>query len=183
MVPVLAFVAALVVGSFLEYLGHRLMHLRWVLGHRHIQHHVRGWGQGVLGEFRDYLYGLPVVGWFGFLHSVEAGVAFAVGTLVYAFFAGYSHQLNHERPELVFWMPRPVHHLHHARQPLETQLRDQHGHLGPRVRDLPRRRLDAGEPSLRPLPARVRANLVEEIQRAAGRELVEGSRLRAGDQE
>ena len=115
MVPVLAFVAALVVGSFLEYLGHRLMHLRWVLGHRHIQHHVRGWGQGVLGEFRDYLYGLPVVGWFGFLHSVEAGVAFAVGTLVYAFFAAYSHQLNHERPELVFWMPRPVHHLHHAR--------------------------------------------------------------------
>jgi len=116
MVPVLAFLAALAIGSFFEYVVHRLMHLRWVLGQRHLQHHIRGWGQGVLGEFRDYLYGLPVVGWFGFLHSVPAGIGFAAGTFVYAFFAGYSHQLNHERPELVFWLPRPVHHLHHERR-------------------------------------------------------------------
>ncbi|HOC16786.1 MAG TPA: sterol desaturase family protein [Vicinamibacterales bacterium] len=114
MVAVVAFAAALVVGSFFEYVVHRLMHLRWVLGDRHLQHHRKGWGQGVLGEFRDYLYGVPVIGWLGFPHSVEAGIGFAAGCVAYAFFAGYSHQLNHERPELVFWLPRPVHHLHHA---------------------------------------------------------------------
>ena len=26
----------------------------------------------------------------------------------------YAHTLQYHRPELVFWMPRPVHHLHHA---------------------------------------------------------------------
>ena len=113
-VPVLAFLSALVVASFFEYVVHRLMHRRWVLGQRHLQHHANGWGQGVLGEFRDYLFGLPVVGWLGFLHSVQAGIAFAAGAVLYAFFAAYSHQLNHERPELVFWLPRPVHYLHHA---------------------------------------------------------------------
>ena len=112
--PIAAFLAALVVGSFFEYAGHRLMHRRWVLGRRHAEHHRVGLGQGVLGEFRDYLMALPVVGWLGFLYSVQAGIAFAAGAAVYAFIAAYCHQVNHERPELVFWMPRPVHHIHHS---------------------------------------------------------------------
>jgi sterol desaturase/sphingolipid hydroxylase (fatty acid hydroxylase superfamily) len=33
--------------------------------------------------------------------------------VVYAAFAAYAHQLQHEKPELVFWLGRPVHHLHH----------------------------------------------------------------------
>ena len=51
--------------------------------------------------------------WFGFLWSVEAGVGFAAGGLLFACWAAYSHQLQHEKPELCFWLPRPVHFLHH----------------------------------------------------------------------
>jgi sterol desaturase/sphingolipid hydroxylase (fatty acid hydroxylase superfamily) len=32
---------------------------------------------------------------------------------MYATLAAYAHQVQHDRPELVFWLPRPVHHLHH----------------------------------------------------------------------
>jgi sterol desaturase/sphingolipid hydroxylase (fatty acid hydroxylase superfamily) len=28
--------------------------------------------------------------------------------------ASYAHQLQHARANLVFWMPRPVHGMHHA---------------------------------------------------------------------
>ena len=38
---------------------------------------------------------------------------FAAGGLFYACFAAYSHQLQHEKPELCFWLPRPVHYIHH----------------------------------------------------------------------
>jgi sterol desaturase/sphingolipid hydroxylase (fatty acid hydroxylase superfamily) len=113
LVACLAFGAALVVGSLVEYIIHRLMHARWLLGQKHAEHHRDGWGQGFLGEFKDYLLGVPVVGWPGFLYSVEAGIGFAAGCLLFACFAAYSHQVQHERPELVFWMRRPVHYLHH----------------------------------------------------------------------
>jgi sterol desaturase/sphingolipid hydroxylase (fatty acid hydroxylase superfamily) len=49
----------------------------------------------------------------GFLHSFEAGIGFLAGGLFYAAWAAYSHQLQHERPELCFWLRRPVHYLHH----------------------------------------------------------------------
>jgi sterol desaturase/sphingolipid hydroxylase (fatty acid hydroxylase superfamily) len=114
LVPVLSLLAALVVGSLVEYWAHRLMHKRWVLGRRHAEHHRVGTGQGVLGEFRDYLGAVPVIGWLGFLSSVQAGIWFMVGAVLFAAFAAYSHQVNHERPELLFWMPRPLHHQHHA---------------------------------------------------------------------
>lgn len=113
MVPTLSFLASLVVGSLMEYFGHRLMHLRLVLGKRHAEHHRTSQGQGFVGEFRDYLIALPVVGWIGFLLSTPAGIAWAAGSVLYGAFAAYSHQVQHERPELVVWMPRPNHHLHH----------------------------------------------------------------------
>jgi sterol desaturase/sphingolipid hydroxylase (fatty acid hydroxylase superfamily) len=112
-VAAIAFLAALVVGSFLEYVTHRLMHKRFVLGRRHAEHHRTNTAQGFAGEFRDYLFALPVVGWLGFLHSTAAGIAFAAGSIAFGAIAAYSHQVQHERPELVFWMPRPNHHLHH----------------------------------------------------------------------
>jgi sterol desaturase/sphingolipid hydroxylase (fatty acid hydroxylase superfamily) len=115
-VGILALLAALIVGSLLEYVGHRLMHKRIVLGKRHIEHHRNNAGQGFAGEFRDYLFALPVVGWMGFLHSVQAGVGFVAGSILFGAIAAYSHQVQHERPELVFWMPRPNHHLHHKHQ-------------------------------------------------------------------
>jgi len=108
-----ALVFAFLLGSFVEYGTHRLMHLRWVLGKRHANHHKKADGQGVWGEFADYfLFSLLFI-WLGFLVSTPVGITYAVGVALYAFLAAWAHQLNHERPELVFWMPRPVHYLHH----------------------------------------------------------------------
>jgi sterol desaturase/sphingolipid hydroxylase (fatty acid hydroxylase superfamily) len=108
-----AFLLAVLIGSLLEYWVHRLMHLRWVLGRKHAEHHRDGWGQGFLGEFFDYTLPIVPVLWVGFLYSVPAGIGFLAGAVFFAVFAAYSHQLQHERPELVFWLPRPVHYLHH----------------------------------------------------------------------
>jgi len=115
----LAFLSAFLLGTFLEYTVHRLMHHGQLLGKKHAEHHRDGWGQGVLGEFWDYLVGsAPVIVAGGLvsyflLGSVPAAVGFATGGLAYAGLAAYAHQVQHERPELVFWLPRPVHHLHH----------------------------------------------------------------------
>jgi sterol desaturase/sphingolipid hydroxylase (fatty acid hydroxylase superfamily) len=109
---VCAFFIALVVGTLVEYWVHRWMH-SWLLKKKHALHHRDGWGQGWLGEFWDYFVGtLPILA-AGFLYSVEAGIGFAAGGLFYASWAAYSHQLQHERPELCFWLKRPVHYLHH----------------------------------------------------------------------
>jgi len=109
---VCAFFIALVVGTLVEYWVHRWMH-SWLLKKKHALHHRDGWGQGWLGEFWDYFVGtLPILA-AGFLYSVEAGIGFAAGGLFYASWAAYSHQLQHERPELCFWMVRPCHAIHH----------------------------------------------------------------------
>src|SRR4051794_9245780 len=113
-----AFLIALFVGTLVEYWGHRLMHT-WVLKKRHARHHRDGDGQGWLGEFRDYFLGALPVTVLGsvaayLLDSWEAAAGFAAGGAVYAALAAYSHQLQHEKPELCFWLVRPVHYLHHA---------------------------------------------------------------------
>ena len=108
-----AFLIAVLLGTLVEYAVHRLMHSGKVLGKKHAEHHRDGWGQGWLGEFWDYFLGAAPIMWLGFLHSVPAGIGLAAGGLFYACFAAYSHQLQHEKPDLVFWLPRPVHHLHH----------------------------------------------------------------------
>src|SRR5262249_7325709 len=107
-----AFLIALFVGTLVEYWGHRAMH-QWLLRKRHANHHREGVGQGWFGESCDYSTGcLPIVP-AGFLYSVEAGIGFAAGATLYAAFAAYSHQLQHERPEMCFWLIRPVHYIHH----------------------------------------------------------------------
>ena len=108
-----AFLLAFLVGTLVEYGVHRLMHKGRVLGKKHAEHHRDGWGQGWLGEFGDYFLPSLLVIWVGFLYSVAAGVGWAVGAFIYAALAAYAHQLQHEKPDLVFWMPRPVHYLHH----------------------------------------------------------------------
>lgn len=108
-----AFITALIVGSLVEYVAHRWMHDGKVLKVRHAKHHRNLEGQGWFGEFKDYATpGLAII-WVGFLVSWPAGIGFALGALGYAAFAAYAHQVQHERPELVFWLPRPVHYLHH----------------------------------------------------------------------
>lgn len=108
-----AFFIALVLGSLVEYFGHRWMHDGKLLKIRHAKHHRNLDGQGWWGEFKDYFVpGLAII-WVGFLFSIPAGIGFALGAFGYAAFAAYAHQVQHERPELVFWLPRPVHFLHH----------------------------------------------------------------------
>jgi sterol desaturase/sphingolipid hydroxylase (fatty acid hydroxylase superfamily) len=118
-IGILAFLGALLLGTFLEYVVHRLMHGGKMLGKKHAEHHKDGWGQGWLGEFWDYFSGsLIVVAGGGLiayflLGSPVAAIGFVAGGLSYCVLAAYSHQLQHENPELVFWLKRPVHHLHH----------------------------------------------------------------------
>jgi sterol desaturase/sphingolipid hydroxylase (fatty acid hydroxylase superfamily) len=107
-----AFLIAFSVGTLVEYWGHRAMH-SWLLRKKHAEHHRDGFGQGWLGEFVDYFVGTLFLLWAGFLYSVEAGIGFAAGGVFYAMWAAYSHQLQHEHPDLCFWLRRPVHHLHH----------------------------------------------------------------------
>ena len=115
-----AFLIAFAIGTLVEYLVHRLMHKGKMLGKKHAEHHRDGWGQGWLGEFGDY--GLPtlLVIWLGFLVSVPAGIGWALGGLLYAALAAYAHQIQHENPDMVFWMPRPVHYLHHKHHMWKT---------------------------------------------------------------
>jgi sterol desaturase/sphingolipid hydroxylase (fatty acid hydroxylase superfamily) len=115
----LGFFTAMVVASLAEYVVHRCMHHGKLLGKTHAEHHRHGLGQGWLGEFCDYSKGsVPLVlsgfmvGYF-LLNSLSWGVGFAAGFLVYTALAAYSHQVQHEQPELVFWLPRPIHYLHH----------------------------------------------------------------------
>ena len=107
-----AFLIALPVGSLVEYWGHRAMHT-FLLKKKHAEHHRDGFGQGWFWEFVDYTVGTIYIIPAGFLYSIEAGIGFAAGAVAYAAFAAYSHQLQHERPELCFWMRRPVHAIHH----------------------------------------------------------------------
>jgi len=91
-----------------------------MLGKKHAEHHRDGWGQGWLGEFGDYFLPTLLVIWVGFLYSLPAGIGWALGGSVYAALAAYAHQLQHENPDLVFWMPRPVHYLHHKHHMWKT---------------------------------------------------------------
>ena len=104
---------AFVVGSFAEYWGHRLMHL-WLKRAKHVQHHQSAVGQGFLREFLGYTRGSWPLLLTGFVCSLEAGVGFAAGALLYSAFAAYAHELQHEHPECCFWLIRPVHHIHHC---------------------------------------------------------------------
>ncbi len=109
---------AFFVGTLVEYVVHRLMHARVFLFKIHAQHHQVGEGQGWLLEFRDYfLPSTPVLviggGLFYWLASPALAIGFAIGCFLYAAAAAYAHQVQHEKPDLCFWLPRPVHHLHH----------------------------------------------------------------------
>lgn len=109
---------AFFIGTLVEYLVHRLMHARKFLYKVHAEHHQLGQGQGWLLEFRDYFVpSIPVLmigaALFYFLLSTSAAIGFAGGCLFYAAAAAYAHQVQHENPDLCFWLPRPVHHLHH----------------------------------------------------------------------
>ncbi|HET7540090.1 MAG TPA: sterol desaturase family protein [Polyangiaceae bacterium] len=103
---------AFVVGSLAEYWGHRMMHL-WLKREKHIQHHRNAHSHGFLREFFGYARGSWPLVPTGFLYSVEVGIGFSTGALLYSAFAAYAHELQHAYPECCFWQSQPVHHLHH----------------------------------------------------------------------
>lgn len=110
---VVAFIAAFLVGSFAEYVVHRMSHFGWVIVDIHANHHLTNISQGVWREFRGYwLPAVPFMG-AGFLVSIWAGIGGVVGATVFALVAAYAHQLSHEAPDLIFWQRVPVHYVHH----------------------------------------------------------------------
>jgi len=106
-------IAAFVFGSFVEYWLHRLMHWFPKVFPTHPRHHINNSGQGFLWEFRDYILLSSVVMFTPFLISLEIGLSWLIGSLVYAAFASYAHQLQHDNPKACFWMKMPVHYVHH----------------------------------------------------------------------
>lgn len=113
------FILAFIAASFVEWIVHILMHRRILLAKVHHDHHASGAGDGWFWEF-IYYTGAAIPGsiiffgcayfWTGW-YWLAAGMC--VGSFAYAAFAAYAHQVQHERPELVFWMHPPVHTVHH----------------------------------------------------------------------
>lgn len=110
---VLAALASFVLGTFVEYWGHRLMHRGQLLGKHHARHHQEGSGQGWLREFRDYAAPSTPFCLLGLLVSPALGWGLFSGGLAYAALAAYAHQAQHENPRLVWWLAQPVHAVHH----------------------------------------------------------------------
>lgn len=108
-------------GSLTEYWVHVLMHRRILLGRTHRNHHREPDGENWFKQFAYYVLGsagplAAVVGGTWAAGVLPVGVGVAVGGVGWAAWVAYAHTLQHERPELVFWMPRPVHHLHHKHE-------------------------------------------------------------------
>lgn len=110
---VVCFVLAFGLASFVEYWMHRLMHMSHKIGQRHLDHHRRNEGQGVLWEFLDYLKPTLPIMLLMYFHSVAAGTGWLLGGVFYAAFSAYAHQVQHEDPTQCFWMTMPVHYVHH----------------------------------------------------------------------
>ena len=109
----IAAVCALVFGTFAEYFIHRAMHWGILHPEGHRYHHESNDPRTFLRDFIDYGSGAAGLGWLGFLVSLTSGFGWAFGALAYAALASYSHQIQHANADLVFWMKRPVHRLHH----------------------------------------------------------------------
>jgi sterol desaturase/sphingolipid hydroxylase (fatty acid hydroxylase superfamily) len=115
MLTIASFVLAFIFASFLEYWIHRLMHIWPRFGNRltsHYNHHYKDASPGVVSDFKDYsmvaLIFLPLL-----FISFPIAIGAILGGVVFAFFAAYTHKLQHEDPTKCFWMKVPVHYIHH----------------------------------------------------------------------
>ncbi|ELS00847.1 sterol desaturase [Xenococcus sp. PCC 7305] len=106
-------IAAFIVSSLVEYFAHRLMHIYPKAFPPHPQHHIENTGQGFFLELVEYVKFscLAMLTFFPF--SWELGWSWLIGSLAYAIFAAYAHQLQHDNPKACFWMKMPVHYVHH----------------------------------------------------------------------
>ncbi len=110
---ILCSIAAFVVASLVEYIAHRLMHIYPKAFPVHPKHHVENTGQGFLWEFIEYVKFSFLAMLTPFLFSWEIGLSWLIGSFIYAVFAAYAHQLQHDNPKACFWMKMPVHYVHH----------------------------------------------------------------------
>ncbi len=108
-----AVICAFVFATLGEYFVHRLMHWGILYQEGHRRHHERNEARTYLFDFFDYGTAAATIGWLGFLVSTTSGFGWMLGMFAYVVLASYSHQIQHANPELVFWMQRPVHRLHH----------------------------------------------------------------------
>ncbi len=109
-----AALCALSIATLGEYFVHRLMHWGLLYREGHRRHHESNESRCFLRDFLDYGTGTLFICWLGFFNSSVAGFGWLLGAFAYTALASYSHQLQHAHPDLVFWMRRPVHRLHHA---------------------------------------------------------------------
>ncbi len=109
------FIFAFIFGSFLEYWVHRLMHISPQFGNGitgHYGHHRNNTTKGFVGDFLDFsLVSILVLP--AFLISIYFGTIMVLGTVAFAAFASYAHQIQHYNPHKCFWMKMPVHYVHH----------------------------------------------------------------------
>jgi sterol desaturase/sphingolipid hydroxylase (fatty acid hydroxylase superfamily) len=108
-----AAIAAFTLGTFAEYFVHRAMHWGLLYPEGHLWHHESNDPRTFLRDVFDYGTGAAALSWLGFLVSPACGFGWMLGALAYTLLASYSHQIQHANPDLVFWMKRPVHRLHH----------------------------------------------------------------------
>jgi sterol desaturase/sphingolipid hydroxylase (fatty acid hydroxylase superfamily) len=109
------FLAAFVFASFLEYWLHRLMHTVPNFGRDivpHYEHHRENTAHGVLREFKEYSMVVPLF-FSTFFISAPVGISSVTGSVVYAAFSAYAHQLQHECPVKCVWLDMPIHYVHH----------------------------------------------------------------------
>ncbi|MEL6929308.1 MAG: sterol desaturase family protein [Cyanobacteria bacterium J06600_6] len=115
MQSLLLFIFAFIFGSFLEYWVHRAMHVFPKFGNGltgHFGHHRSNTTKGFVGDFLDFsLVSLLVLP--AFLVSLYFGVIMLSGTIAFAAFASYAHQIQHYNPHKCFWMKMPIHYIHH----------------------------------------------------------------------
>ncbi|MEM7557107.1 MAG: sterol desaturase family protein [Cyanobacteria bacterium P01_A01_bin.84] len=112
---IVCFISAFIFGSFIEYWVHRLMHLSPKFGSKitaHYDHHRSNTTKGFLNDFLDFSLGALLV-LPAFIISVPVGIITVLGTITFAAFASYAHQIQHYNPTKCFWMKMPVHYVHH----------------------------------------------------------------------
>ncbi|MFM2303536.1 MAG: hypothetical protein RLZZ135_945, partial [Cyanobacteriota bacterium] len=78
----------------------------------HYGHHRSNTTKGFVGDFLDFsLVSLLVLP--AFLISLSVGLIMISGTVAFAAFASYAHQIQHHNPDKCFWMKMPIHYIHH----------------------------------------------------------------------
>ncbi len=111
------FVAALALGTLVEYLRHRFFlhsRLRHGVIRRHKMHHKTYVRYSIASEFLGFFPPAIPFLWVGFVYSTAAGIAFIAGEVAFVLAVAAAHKWSHQAPHRLFWMDPAVHALHHT---------------------------------------------------------------------